>query len=208
MKMNPGASSESSQHSEMGVNPSANYSHTQQPRIGVNPSASYPNSEHPQMEVNARASYPNSQQLGMDVNHTDSSQHIQQLGVNQGASYPYPQQAGMAVGAGQNNYAYYHQPDNVTNTRETYPYAPTHPGIQIQHMGGQAAVAYNLAPQPVMNQPIVTTGQMTGPNMLYMNPPDDHMGLSYFSCLCCCWIVGGLALAASGEFQKNCHDYI
>ena len=79
-------------------------------------------------------------------------------------------------------------------------YAPAPTGypppghIQQQPMGYTST--HNTNTTVVLTQPATVTTAV----IPYMN---DYMGLSIFSCLCCCWCIGLFAIIKSSEARSN-----
>ena len=66
---------------------------------------------------------------------------------------------------------------------------------------GQAGpyVAYSNG-QTVTIQPGAGQPTYVYPNQPLVNPPPDYLGLSIFSCICCCWLIGIFAILSSGKY--------
>ncbi|XP_068742601.1 proline-rich transmembrane protein 1-like isoform X2 [Montipora capricornis] len=76
---------------------------------------------------------------------------------------------------------------------------PPHPGYQAP-VSTQPGYQYPSAPITTQHN-IVTVVQQGGPGVILAPQvaPPDYCGLSWFACLCCCWLIGIFAILRSNQ---------
>ena len=75
---------------------------------------------------------------------------------------------------------------------------PAYPGRDAPSTGNEAAFVRCVTSQP---GPRVPAPEVAGQPLT--SPPNDYLCLSFFSCLCCCLIVGIAAIVQSREYPAN-----